>query len=388
MSSQVVSVFGFASLLLSIATPTPAQTRPYLTTIEALRWFSGFYNLEDVALRGELMELRNAGTHGDVTALGPTNGAPKTSDRRTGAYSLRGEHELVVLRGGDYDIPVMLNHLSVISGPVEVRGQFIDLGRVSPDDARIAEYDNKPDPQHWPNGGEDFVVSLTIVHAARPAPQPTVRALALEPWTFEGQSVTLTGQFGGRNMFVDLPMAPPHAKNEFVLRSAEGGVWVTGTPTKRESFVLTRPVSVTGVVRVHKGMAVVEAQTVHAVPPSPARTSTSPLPKQRGEVAFSSPSNGEMEVSPSVPIRIQFTRGIDPSSIANRIRITYGENAIPQTPPFEINYDIDTRSVQLNLSRPLEPFRTVKIEVLEGVMTFEGAAVEPWSITFTTGPSF
>ena len=37
---------------------------------------------------------------------------------------------------------------------------------------------------------------------------PTIRAIALEPWKFEGQSVSVIGQFGGRNLFGDVPAAP------------------------------------------------------------------------------------------------------------------------------------------------------------------------------------
>jgi hypothetical protein len=48
-------------------------------------------------------------------------------------------------------------------------------------------------------------------------------------------------------------------------------------------------------------------------------------------------------------------------------------------------YDAGTNAVALKLSKPLEAFRTVKIELLEGVKTFDGAPIKPWSVTFSVG---
>jgi hypothetical protein len=41
--------------------------------------------------------------------------------------------------------------------------------------------------------------------------------------------------------------------------------------------------------------------------------------------------------------------------------------------------------VELRLSGPLDPFRTVKVELLEGVRTFDGAPIKPWTVTFSLG---
>jgi hypothetical protein len=50
-----------------------------------------------------------------------------------------------------------------------------------------------------------------------------------------------------------------------------------------------------------------------------------------------------------------------------------------------ISYDAGTRAVELRLSKPLDPFRTVKVELLEGVRTFDGAPIKPWTATFSLG---
>ena len=54
-------------------------------------------------------------------------------------------------------------------------------------------------------------------------------------------------------------------------------------------------------------------------------------------------------------------------------------------PEAQPTYDAGTNAVVLRLSAPLEPFRTVKLELVEGVKTFDGAPVKPWSVTFSVG---
>ena len=73
-----------------VAPPASAQSSSrHLTTIDALRRFSGYFHLQNVVLRGELVE----------------------SGRR------------VSLRGGDSEMQVILNDVNPMDGPVEVRGQ-------------------------------------------------------------------------------------------------------------------------------------------------------------------------------------------------------------------------------------------------------------------------
>ena len=77
----------------------------------------------------------------------------------------------------------------------------------------------------WPTTGE---LPVLIVESTLPAtrlPAASVRTLALEPETYEGEPVTVTGRFRGRNLYGDLPDAPGLGRWEFVLRSADGAIW-------------------------------------------------------------------------------------------------------------------------------------------------------------------
>ena len=83
---------------------------------------------------------------------------------------------------------------------------------------------------------------------------------------------------------------------------------------------------------------------------------------------------------------MQFSRGIDPPTINGRLRLSYvGGNAPTGSVDVQVTYDVGTHAVVLRLSKPLEPFRTVKLELLDGVKTFDGAPIKPWTVTFSVG---
>ena len=136
--------------------------------------------------------------------------------------------------------------------------------------------------------GEDLVLSVTSITKSGPVTTPTIRELALEPWRFDGQSVTVTGQFGGRNLFGDLPAAPAKGQFDFVLRNGtDGAIWVTGLRPRGKGFDLnvdarvdtSHWVAVTGAVKRERGMVLIEAKTIvpasapttRAVPEAPPR---------------------------------------------------------------------------------------------------------------------
>src|SRR5688572_30219403 len=126
-----------------------------LATVTSLHQYPGYYHLQNVLLHGEFVE----------------NGSQP------------------VLRGGERDIALLLNGQRLATGLVEVRGVLIDVGRLEPADPRLTAYDGAKEPERWPRPGEELVLSVTAVAETQLATSPSVRALALQPWRFEGQKV-------------------------------------------------------------------------------------------------------------------------------------------------------------------------------------------------------
>ena len=356
-----------AVVLVLYACGVEAQTSARrLTTIDAVRQFPGYFHLQNLLLRGEFAE----------------------SDTR------------VTFRAADQEMRVFLaSGVSATSGPVEIRAQMIDVGRLEPTDPRVAPVSGDRDPERWPKPGEELVLLVTGVTSAQPAATPSLRALALEPWRFEGQKVTVVGQFRGRNLLGDLPASPAKGRYDFVLRSADGSVWVTGLRPRARNVELSvdarvdtgRWVQVTGTVARERGLVMIEGMTfAEASPPEVTPVAEEPaapaVPLLPVEVVFSSPTPDETDVPATTAVRVQFSRGLNPSTLPGQIRVSYlGAEPGGMPPQFQPTYDAANRAVEIKFTQPLEAFKTIRVEFLEGLKGFDGAPFTPWTLTFSVG---
>ena len=352
---------GSLLLLVVVATAQTPARRP--TTIDALRQFPRYFHLQNVLVHGEFVED------------GPR----------------------MMLRGGDRDIRVMLNDNKTMTGMVEVRGLMIDVGRLESGDPRLANYDGARDAERWPQPGEDLLLSVTGVAGAQLATSPSVRGLALQPWRFDGQKVTVIGQFRGRNLFGDLPNAPGTSKYDFVLRSADTAIWVTGLRPRGKGFDLNIDarvdtggwLQVTGTVSHEKGLVDVAATAIATAtePKAEAPAGDEPaipaVPLRPGTVTFSTPQAEETDVPTTSTVRVQFSRGLDPRTLPGNIRASYLGNPAPIG--LQQTYDAGRNSIEIKFANPFERFGTVKVELLEGIKTFDGAPLTPWALTFSVG---
>ncbi len=350
-----------ALLLLLIPWVISAQsTNRRFTTIDGLRQFPGYYHLQSVILRGELTD----------------------------------DPQRPMLRSDDMEMRVVFEGASPKSGPVEVRGTVIDVGRLDANDPRLSGYGDARSGESWPKPGEELLLKITNVTEASPATMPSVRALALEPWKFDGQTVTVAGNFRGRNLFGDTPAAPGDGRYDFVIRGAEGAIWVTGIRPRGRNFELDldrrvdtdKWVEVAGVVTHKRGLVSIAATKIALVDRPEARIveeAAPPLPPAPLEVVFSSPTDGEVDVSPAAPIRVQFARGLKESTIAGHIRVSYLGDSTPLDP--KVTYDAGSRALQIRFAAPLEPLKTMKVELLDGLLAFDGGPLVPWSVTFSLG---
>jgi hypothetical protein len=112
------------------------------------------------------------------------------------------------------------------------------------------------------------------------------------------------------------------------------------------------------------------------------------------EVEFSEPRQAAADVRLDTRIRIHFSRDVSPASLENRVRVTYSQvdsrergEAQPPRVEFATDYDGRSRVLEICPSQRLERFRQIKVDLLEGIVGADGAALKPWTLTFTTGGS-
>ncbi len=377
MQKSIGQPLVLALMVVAAAAAQPATRRA--TTVEALRLYPGFYNGQAVVVRGEVVH----------------------------------DGDRVLLRGSESEIGVVSRDPLPDAREVEVRGQFVDVGRLTEDDPRIQTLGLQPLVQalyrdEWPRPGVALVLSATSVQPATPPPAPSIRSLALDPLRYDGQRITVTGQFRGRNLYGDLPDAPGSGGQDFVIRSADAAIWIVGVKPKGKGFALNpdtrvdtgRWVEVSGLVRHGRGLVWLEGQQIAlAQPPAEPRPSefaaVVPAPPAPPiEVVFSSPVADDADVPQDRPIRIQFSRNIDRASLEGRVRVFYSadqsrERGEPQPPALDvtITYEPSARALLLTPTRPFERFRTVTVELLDGIAGTDGGALKPFRLVFGVGGS-
>lgn len=116
-----------------------------------------------------------------------------------------------------------------------------------------------------------------------------------------------------------------------------------------------------------------------------------PLPL---EVEFSVPVEGDADVRLATTIRVKFSRDANPASFADRVRASYSkeesaERGEAQPPPisFTTSYSSSTQVLEIAPRQPLERFRQVRVELLQGIVGQDGSVLKPWSLRFRTGGS-
>lgn len=370
------TAFAAAVLLTALSAAAQPPTRR-ATTIEAIRAYPGFF-------------------HGQaVTVLGRVSGQAEQSVMTdSGTLRLAGRE-----RTND--------------GAAELRGVVYDIGRMTSDDPRVTTLDlgdslQRAYGERWPRPGEEIVLNVTSASPPPPSASstnPPLRHVVLDPARYEGTTVTVVGMFRGRNLYADLPDAPAIVRDDFVIRAGDASLWVANLRPRGKGFSFDpgrrvdtgRWVRISGTVRQGRGLVWMEgtsialadapsediAELVGPAPPPP------PL-----NVVFSSPTQGEVEVRTDAVIRLQLSRDLDPATLKDRIRISYlpGESAErgePQPPavPFRADWTPVNRALQIRPTQPLERFRQVRVELLEGIRGPDGAVLAPLTITFTTGGS-
>lgn len=364
-----------ATLLLGVwAGAQPLSRRA--VTIPALKAFPGFYNGQPILLRAEVQQ----------------------------------DGQRARLAAGEETIPAFIGRDVSGSGTLEVRGELWDLGRMQPDDFRLGGKDLRSllgvDPTaSWPRPGEVVVVNVTGAAAADALTAPSLRNVVLAPERYAEQRVTIKGQFRGRNLYGDQPQAPPggDGRREFVLRSADASLWVTGIRPRGRGFTFDvtsrldtrRWLEVSGVVKHDRGLVWIVGEQVAETSPQ-AEKAPEPVapsaPAPPPEVFFSAPTHDETDVPLDTNVRIQFSRDIDPQTLRAGVRITYSgaqaaERGEPQAPPVqaEFRYTRATRVLEITFGEPLERFRTMTVALTGEVKGTDGQPLVPYTLTFTLG---
>ena len=287
----------------------------------------------------------------------------------------------------------------------EIRGEFWDLGRIDQNDGRFAAYDFKrmlevATEGRWPGREEIFVIVGAVIVDAELPPAPGLRAIALAPDRYANRDVTVTGRFRGRNLYGDLPSPLNRSKWDFVLQSADAAVWTSGLEPRGQGFNLDpgrrvdtgKWLSVTGTVRTEGSAVWIEAKSLElSEAPQEVAVDLDVIPVTKAPpptVIFSAPVADETAVERNTAVRIQFSWDMDGRSFRDRVRVAYtgpSQGKPPAPPQFTATYNEGSRGLLIKFAAPLEPFQTIRVELVEGIVAVDGQPLGPWSLSFSTG---
>jgi hypothetical protein len=269
----------------------------------------------------------------------------------------------------------------------------------------------------WAGIAVSAIVALGSTSVIGRSPVTSLQALITAPDRYANRAVTVTGRFRGRvggDASPSLLPPPNRSRWDFLLNENGAAVWVSGIRPAGWDFDLDPRsaadarkgpwLEVTGTVRVAgRGRSCSTAAVCDDlwIQASDLRAARAPeagffeLPirpaVQPPVVVFNDPVKDEADVTPATGVRLQFSRAMIPETFSERIRIGYASgqgmrsDGAPPFPTFSALYSDATRSLAITFAAPLAPGRTVRVELLDGIVAANGRAFEPWGFSFTTG---
>ena len=104
-----------------------------------------------------------------------------------------------------------------------------------------------------------------------------------------------------------------------------------------------------------------------------------------GGTFSAAPTADETDVSRTTRVRVQFSRGLREATLASQVRVSYVGDSPGAPIATKATYDPAARSLTITFATPLEAYRTVKVELLDGIRGFDDGPFKPWSVTFSVG---
>ena len=154
-----------------------------------------------------------------------------------------------------------------------------------------------------------------------------------------------------------------------------------------------------GVVERGKGLVWIEAQQIALTKPTlETRNAEAPPIPQMGpppEVIFSDPAEGEIDVPLKAPVRLQFSRDMNPETFKGNVRWTFTAGR-GQRRRRHASRGIPACRLQIRRREALArdsaaawttrpSYRNVVVELRDGIAATDGAQLKPWQLTFVFG---
>lgn len=238
-----------------------------------------------------------------------------------------------------------------------------------------------------------------------------------DPWM--NRRVEVVGKFRGNNLFGDLSIKEKKTPRDFVIKTADAAIWVTGMRPAGKGFrldpkrrrdtgkwlrVYGRPWTADGRVYLRaERIEIAEAPADPALEPVDIRVAEREAREAEFgplRVVFSLPLDGEREIPLDSAFRVQFSNRMVADSFHASVDLLYEND--PDANPFpdlEVRYDEGNRTLIVEPHASLEPDREIHLVLYGDIRDEHGQNIEPepdaadWGegaaqvLSFRTAPS-
>ena len=217
-----------------------------------------------------------------------------------------------------------------------------------------------------------------------------------EPWL--SQRVEVIGKFRGNNLFGDLSIKDKKTPRDFVIKTAEDAIWVTGMrpagngfrfdPTRRRDTgkwlrVYGRPWTADGRVYLRaERLELTDSPGDEALEPVDIRVAEREAREARvapPQVVFSLPLDGEREIPLDSDFRVQFSNRMAADTFHAAVDLLYADEPYYDNPfpELELTYDDGSRTLLVTPHATLEPGRELHLILYRQVEDEHGQRLEP-----------
>ena len=217
-----------------------------------------------------------------------------------------------------------------------------------------------------------------------------------DPWL--SRRIEVIGKFRGNNLFGDLSIKDKKTPRDFVIKTAEDAIWITGMRPAGQGFRFDpkrrrdtgKWLRVYGRPWTDDGMVYLRAERIELTDP-PDDESLEPVDIRVAEkeareaeitsprVVFSLPLDGEREIPLDSEFRVQFSNRMAANSFHAAVDLLYADDPYYDNPfpDLELTYDDGSRTLLVAPHASLDPGREVHLILYGEIEDEHGQHLEP-----------
>lgn len=366
--------------------------------------------VEDLASTGMMYHERLVITQGEVRH-------GDIQDQGNNIYELRGDDALRTVRIATQ--PGSYENLQFMSGQdVEITGIFFDLSSVmDPQRHPILRYYPGVVRDDMSGFNKEYFIAITFVEVivelesdiipdttgknteiedpdilVSDVLQVDLRDLVKEPEKYTDREIAVLGKFRGNNLYGDLSIRDKRTPRDFVIKTADAAIWVTGRRPRGKGFKLDarkrrdtgKWLTVIGTTWKYEptGTYYLRAAKVE-IADKPTDKDLTPVKVVHEkklklgpppEVTFSLPLDGERDIPLDSEFHVQFSNDMKRDSFNRNVDLLYfDDDGIGNPfPDLEVSYDDNTRTLTVLPNKPLEPGKDIRLILYDAIEDDDG----------------